>query len=272
MFMLNSTPLQFYTSDSDAVVSKVIWMINVPPTTPESSSSFSVIYMQSLDLYTGQQMLMRLKRKLLISHQTEEAIHLRWAYQASRYQLSRIILLDLWKLHSTNKQTKNTISWQNLCFLQLALTGAPKYSSIYVFTDAQAKDIYLKDTVIALMRTTKSTVNIIRYLQNHCHQAYCLPPLPPGPCPFDSIYLSTLGTRKYNLSVYTFLQVSFFLTNIFSRRRRSLSIGSLQDYKDMALASGGQVIQVSKGQLPQATDIILDTSTSALVGLFFFIF
>lgn len=39
----------------------------------------------------------------------------------------------------------------------------------------------------------------------------------------------------------------------------------------MALASGGQVIQVSKGQLPQATDIILDTSTSALVGLFFFI-
>ncbi|XP_075893051.1 von Willebrand factor A domain-containing protein 7-like [Nelusetta ayraudi] len=104
----------------------------------------------------------------------------------------------------------------SLSGLRLALTGAPKYSSIYVFTDAQAKDIHLKDTVIALMRTTKSVV-------------------------------------------------SFFLTSIFGRRRRSLSIGRLQDYKDMALASGGQVIQVSKGQLPQATDIILDTSTSALV-------
>ena len=34
----------------------------------------------------------------------------------------------------------------------------------------------------------------------------------------------------------------------------------------MALASGGQYIEVSKSQLPQATDIILDTSTSALVN------
>lgn len=158
-----------------------------------------------------------------------------------------------------------------MCFLQLALTGAPKYSSIYVFTDAQAKDIHLKDTVIALMRTTKSAVNILSdiFKITVIKLTACLP-LPKGPPPIYSIYLLTLGTRKYNLSVYTFLQVSFFLTNIFSRRRRSLSIGRLQDYKDMALASGGQVIQVSKGQLPQATDIILDTSTSALVGLFFF--
>lgn len=61
-------------------------------------------------------------------------------------------------------------------------------------------------------------------------------------------------------------QVSFFLTAVLGRRRRSIST-PLDDYKEMALASGGQAIQVSKNQLPQATDIILDTSTSALVRL-----
>lgn len=44
-------------------------------------------------------------------------------------------------------------------FLQVALTGAPDSSNIYVFTDAVAKDIYLKDTVMALISSTKSTVN-----------------------------------------------------------------------------------------------------------------
>ncbi|MEQ2220586.1 hypothetical protein ILYODFUR_006881 [Ilyodon furcidens] len=100
--------------------------------------------------------------------------------------------------------------------LQLALTGAPSSSNIYVFTDATAKDIALKDTIVALIRSTKSTV-------------------------------------------------SFFMTGISGRRRRSLEAASFNDYKDLALASGGQAIQVSKSQLPQATDIILDTSTSALV-------
>ncbi|KAL6110554.1 uncharacterized protein ACO6RY_19613 [Pungitius sinensis] len=99
--------------------------------------------------------------------------------------------------------------------LQLALTGAPDSSDIYVFTDAVAKDIHLKDTIMALISSTKSTV-------------------------------------------------SFFLTGS-GRRRRSLRASSFEDYKNLALASGGQAIQVPKSQLPQATDIILDTSTSALV-------
>ncbi|CAL8331383.1 unnamed protein product [Merluccius merluccius] len=98
--------------------------------------------------------------------------------------------------------------------LQLAMTGAPASSHIYVFTDAIAKDIDLKDTIVALIRSTKSTV-------------------------------------------------SFFMTGA-RRRRRSLR-ASFDDYKDLALASGGQAIQVSKGKLPEATDVILDTSTSALV-------
>ncbi|XP_071360801.1 von Willebrand factor A domain-containing protein 7-like [Trachinotus anak] len=100
--------------------------------------------------------------------------------------------------------------------LQLALTGAPASSHIYVFTDATAKDIALKDTIVALIRSTKSTV-------------------------------------------------SFFMTGASRRRRRSLRADPFNDYKDLALASGGQAIQVSKKQLPQATDVILDTSTSALV-------
>ncbi|CAL8388839.1 unnamed protein product [Arctogadus glacialis] len=99
--------------------------------------------------------------------------------------------------------------------LQMALTGAPASSHIYVFTDAIAKDIALKDTILALMRSTKSTV-------------------------------------------------SFFMTNARGRKRRSVTL-SFNDYTDLALASGGQAIRVTKGNLPEATDIILDTSTSALV-------
>ena len=60
------------------------------------------------------------------------------------------------------------------------------------------------------------------------------------------------------------LQVSFFMTPKKGRKRRSIK-ASFNDYTDLALASGGQAIQVTKGNLPEATDVILDTSTSALV-------
>ncbi|XP_031140397.1 von Willebrand factor A domain-containing protein 7 isoform X1 [Sander lucioperca] len=101
--------------------------------------------------------------------------------------------------------------------LQLALTNAPASSNIYVFTDATAKDITLKDTIVALIRSSKSTV-------------------------------------------------SFLISAGGGRRRRSLSAASsFEDYIELALASGGQAIQVSKAQLPEATDVIIDTSTSALV-------
>lgn len=52
------------------------------------------------------------------------------------------------------------------------------------------------------------------------------------------------------------------------RRRRSLRAALFQYYEDLALASGGQAIRVSKAELPQATDVILDTSTSTLVRLY----
>ncbi|XP_051939213.1 von Willebrand factor A domain-containing protein 7 [Hippocampus zosterae] len=108
-----------------------------------------------------------------------------------------------------------------MCFsgLQLALTGAPASSHIYVFTDAPPKDIHLKNTIAALIKRTKSTV-------------------------------------------------SFYITAPVRRHRRSVRAASFKDYKDLALASGGQAIQVSKSQLAQATNVILDTSTSALVTVF----
>ncbi|KAK7929114.1 hypothetical protein WMY93_005509 [Mugilogobius chulae] len=125
-----------------------------------------------------------------------------------------------------------------MCYsgIQLALTTAPSYSNIYVFTDAGAKDAELKDTLVALIRSTKSTRHTCFYGET---QFYEMEPTNQG---------------------------ELFMTGS-KRRRRSTRGGTFNDYKDLALASGGQAIQVTKGQLPEATDIILDTSTSALVTI-----
>ncbi|KAG7458467.1 hypothetical protein MATL_G00220550, partial [Megalops atlanticus] len=122
----------------------------------------------------------------------------------------------------------------SLSGLQLALTSAPPSSEIFVFTDAPAKDTELRSTVFALIESTKSVV-------------------------------------------------SFLLTNALTARRRRSS-GQDQDqgqrltsritssdnqlYQELAVASGGQAIEVTKATLSQATDIIVDTSTSALVTVF----
>ncbi|XP_016300112.1 uncharacterized protein LOC107656686, partial [Sinocyclocheilus anshuiensis] len=47
-----------------------------------------------------------------------------------------------------------------------------------------------------------------------------------------------------------------------------ISNPSNQLYEDLALASGGQAIEVTKATLPQATRIIVDASTSSLVTVF----
>ncbi|XP_053478034.1 von Willebrand factor A domain-containing protein 7-like [Ictalurus furcatus] len=118
--------------------------------------------------------------------------------------------------------------------LQLALTGSPPQTEIFVFTDADAKDTFLTSTVQALIEITKS-------------------------------------------------KVTFMLTNIFSsgrRRRSAKAIDGQQQvstrlfiplnpvYQDLAQASGGQAIEVTKGTLSQATGIIDVTSRSTLVTLF----
>ncbi|XP_044046157.1 von Willebrand factor A domain-containing protein 7-like isoform X2 [Siniperca chuatsi] len=113
--------------------------------------------------------------------------------------------------------------------LRLALTSAPPSSEIFVFTDAPAKDFYLKSTVTALIESTKS-------------------------------------------------KVTFMLTDAFSRRRRrsdqqgfssrALSQSDAQLYRDLAQASGGQAIEVTKSDLSLATTVIEDSSASAVVTVF----
>ncbi|XP_048052804.1 von Willebrand factor A domain-containing protein 7-like [Megalobrama amblycephala] len=127
---------------------------------------------------------------------------------------------DVMKLEISKLKAAGGDDIPEMCLsgLQLALTGAPSSSYIYVFTDAPPKDTYLENIITALIRSTKSTV-------------------------------------------------SFFMTTS-RRRRRSLNARSdFQVYYDMALASGGQAIEVSKSSISQATDIIVDTSTSALVTI-----
>ncbi|XP_058242002.1 von Willebrand factor A domain-containing protein 7-like [Hemibagrus wyckioides] len=116
--------------------------------------------------------------------------------------------------------------------LQLALTGSPPQTQIFVFTDADAKDKGLKNTVQALIERTKSVV-------------------------------------------------TFMLTNTISSRRRRRSadradgqqlvspqLFNLQIYQDLAHASGGHAIEVTKDALSQATNIIAVSSRSTLVTLF----
>ncbi|XP_036071146.1 von Willebrand factor A domain-containing protein 7-like [Oryzias melastigma] len=113
--------------------------------------------------------------------------------------------------------------------LQLALTGSPPNSEIFLFTDAPAKDESLKNTVIALIEQTKTVVN-------------------------------------------------FMVTNVLGFRRRRQADGNQpqtqrmaransQLYRDLAQASGGQVIQISKNQLLQATSLITESTSSSLVTL-----
>ncbi|KAK7925737.1 hypothetical protein WMY93_008047 [Mugilogobius chulae] len=105
----------------------------------------------------------------------------------------------------------------SLSGLQLALTTAPYNSEIFLFTDAGAKDTYLKSTVIALIERTQTVVN-------------------------------------------------FLITDTPSTNRRAqdrIAAVDAQIYKDLAQASGGQAIEVSKADLPNATSIITEASISS---------
>ncbi|XP_024121753.2 von Willebrand factor A domain-containing protein 7-like [Oryzias melastigma] len=119
----------------------------------------------------------------------------------------------------------------SLSGLQLALTGSPPNSEIFLFTDAPAKDKYLKNTVIALIEQSKTVVNFM--------------------------ITNVLGSRRRRQANRSQPQ---------QRNQRMLRSDS-QLYRDLAQASGGQVIQVSKNQLLQATSIITESTSSSLVTL-----
>ncbi|XP_030602893.1 von Willebrand factor A domain-containing protein 7-like [Archocentrus centrarchus] len=115
----------------------------------------------------------------------------------------------------------------SLSWLQLALSTAPSNSEIFLFTDAAAKDKHLKNTVIALIERTQSVVNFL-----------------------------ITDTTPIN-----------------RRRRRAqqksnrIAESDAQLYRELAQASGGQAIEVTKSELPQATAIVIDSSRSSLVTL-----
>ncbi|KAF4090725.1 hypothetical protein AMELA_G00055180 [Ameiurus melas] len=89
--------------------------------------------------------------------------------------------------------------------LQLALTGSPAETEIFVFTDADAKDKQLKNTVQALIETKKSVVTFI---------------------------LTRSTSSPSDMPVYSQQQVSPQLVDIHL-------------YQDLAQASGGYVIEVT---------------------------
>ncbi|MCJ8730232.1 hypothetical protein PDJAM_G00181910 [Pangasius djambal] len=117
-----------------------------------------------------------------------------------------------------------------LSALQLALTGSPPQTEVFVFTDADAKDGWLKSTVKALIEITKSKVNFM--------------------------LTNTIGSWRRRRSAGAMDGQQQFSTRVFSPLN--------QVYHELAQASGGQAIEVTKVTLAQATDIIAVTSRSTL--------
>uniref|UniRef100_A0A3B4U9U7 von Willebrand factor A domain-containing protein 7-like n=1 Tax=Seriola dumerili TaxID=41447 RepID=A0A3B4U9U7_SERDU len=113
--------------------------------------------------------------------------------------------------------------------LQLALTAAPPSSEIFIFTDAPAKDAHLKSTITALIESTKSVVTFM--------------------------LTDVLASRRRRRSVQGGIS-------------RAMSQSDAQLYRDLARASGGQAIEVTKSDLSVATSVIEDSSASAVVTVF----
>ncbi|XP_059207495.1 von Willebrand factor A domain-containing protein 7-like [Centropristis striata] len=119
----------------------------------------------------------------------------------------------------------------SLSGLQLALTGAPPNSEIFLFTDATAKDSHLRGAVIALIESTKSVVNFM--------------------------ITGILGSRRRRQND----------DNESQQQNHRLVKTDAQLYRDISQISGGLSIEVSKSQLLEATSIITESSSSSLVNL-----
>ncbi|XP_051258150.1 von Willebrand factor A domain-containing protein 7 [Dicentrarchus labrax] len=115
----------------------------------------------------------------------------------------------------------------SLSGLQLALTSAPSNSEIFLFTDAPAKDKRLKSTVVALIERTQTVVNFM-------------------------ISDSSVSNRRRRSD---------------DTQSNRIAASDAQLYRDLAQASGGQAIEVTKNELPTAVSIITDSSSSSLVTL-----
>ncbi|XP_077460412.1 von Willebrand factor A domain-containing protein 7-like isoform X1 [Stigmatopora argus] len=137
---------------------------------------------------------------------------------------------DIFKMELNNLNADGGGDNPEMCLsgLQLALTGAPILSEIFVFTDASAKDAYLKNTIEALIQSTKSVVNFI--------------------------LTDVLDSRRKR-------SLQDVLPRLLSQRDAQL-------FRDLSQASGGQTFEVKKSDIGLATVVIEDSVTSALVTVF----
>ncbi|XP_065819286.1 von Willebrand factor A domain-containing protein 7-like [Labrus bergylta] len=117
----------------------------------------------------------------------------------------------------------------SLSGLQLALSGAPSNSEIFLFTDAPAKDKHLKNTVIALIERTQTVINVM-------------------------ISGSTLTNRRRR-------------RDDSQPKQSRISAEDTQLYRELSQASGGQTVEVTKSELAVAISIISDTLNSSVVTL-----
>ncbi|XP_056450921.1 von Willebrand factor A domain-containing protein 7-like [Gadus chalcogrammus] len=117
--------------------------------------------------------------------------------------------------------------------LQLALTGAPSGSEVFLFTDGIAKDLHLTDTVLALMERTKTVVNFMLT----------------GPFQFSF-------RRRQEVSGQSQAGPT-----------GQMSSAEAQLFTDLAHASGGQAIHVKKSHLSEAMALVTETSAASLVTL-----
>ncbi|XP_054586740.2 von Willebrand factor A domain-containing protein 7 [Nothobranchius furzeri] len=117
----------------------------------------------------------------------------------------------------------------SLSALQLALSGSPPNSEIFVFTDASVKDASLKSKVVALIEKTKSVVNFM-----------------------------ITSTPEFRRQIQA---------GSIKQQHRQMVSSDTRLFRDLAQDSGGQVIEVTKDQLPEVMSIIRESSRSSLVVL-----
>lgn len=116
----------------------------------------------------------------------------------------------------------------SLSGLQLALTSAPSNSEIFLFTDAPAKDKHLKSTVIALIERTQTVVNFLISGQ------------------------TVLNRRRRSYG---------------QQKHDRIKASDAQLYRDLARASGGQAIEITKSELPDAVSIITASTIASVVTI-----
>ncbi|TWW75015.1 von Willebrand factor A domain-containing protein 7 [Takifugu flavidus] len=116
----------------------------------------------------------------------------------------------------------------SLSALQLALANAPANSEMFLFTDAAAKDKYLKNTVIALIERTQTVVRT------------------------PTVNFMISGSSEANRRKRRHAQLQSKITG-----------SDAQLYKELARASGGQAIEVATADLAAAIGLVTRLSSSA---------